>query len=91
MSLDFITLLGVITALLTILTPIFKLNTNLVKLNANFENMLKKIESQDNVIKEISQSIYDIVRNQRNMEKVLDLHELKIDELRKDLDHEKDN
>lgn len=89
MSLDLITLLGVITALLTILTPIFKLNTNLVKLNANFENMLKKIESQDLVIKEISNSVYDIVKTQRNMEKVLDIHELKINELRKDFDNEK--
>ena len=58
--------------------PIDDLNLNIVRLNANFENMLKSDEVRDVRITKHGEEIDKILETQRQNEKTLSNHELRI-------------
>lgn len=80
-NVDFVALLGVVVTLIAVVSPIMRLNANIVKLNANFENMLKSDEIRDKRLDQHGREINDLLLRQQANEKVLDLHELRIDNL----------
>lgn len=80
-NVDFVATLGVIVTLIAVVSPILRLNSNIVKLNANFENMLKSDEIRDKRLDQHGREINDLLLRQQANEKVLDLHELRIDNL----------
>lgn len=72
-----------VSLLIGIITPILKLNSNIVKLNSNFEYMMKNDEIRDKRIENHGKEIDKIIENQRNCEKIIDRHELRIGNLEK--------
>lgn len=63
--------------------PLEELNTNIVKLNANFQNMLDKLAVQEKRLNKHGSEIDEIIENQRDNEKKLDRHELRIERIEK--------
>lgn len=63
--------------------PLEELNTNIVKLNANFQNMLDKLAVQEKRLNKHGIEIDEIIENQRDNEKKLDRHELRIERIEK--------
>ena len=63
--------------------PLEELNTNIVKLNANFQNMLDKLTVQEKRLNKHGSEIDEIINNQRDNEKKLDRHELRIERIEK--------
>lgn len=63
--------------------PLEELNTNIVKLNANFQNMLDKLAVQEKRLNKHGSEIDEIINNQRDNEKKLDRHELRIERIEK--------
>lgn len=67
--------------------PIEDLNQNIVRLNANFENMLENDKIRDKRINKHGEEIDEIIEKQRENEKQLVRHELRIGSLEKKVDH----
>lgn len=63
--------------------PIEELNLNIVRLNTNFDNMMKSDEIRDTRITKHGEEIDKIVATQRENEKTLSNHELRIENLEK--------
>ena len=63
--------------------PLEELNTNIVKLNANFQHMLDKLAVQEKRLNKHGSEIDEIIENQRDNEKKLDCHELRIERIEK--------
>ena len=63
--------------------PLEELNTNIVKLNANFQNMLDKLAVQEKRLNKHGNEIDEIIESQRDNEKKLDRHELRIERIEK--------
>lgn len=61
--------------------PIEELNINIVRLNANFDNMEKNDEIRDIRITKHGEEIDKIIEIQRQNEKILNNHELRIKNL----------
>lgn len=61
--------------------PIEELNINIVRLNANFDNMEKNDEIRDIRITKHGEEIDRIIEIQRQNEKILNNHELRIKNL----------
>ena len=61
--------------------PIEELNLNIVRLNANFDNMMRSDEIRDTRITKHGEEIDRIVETQRQNEKTLSNHELRIKNL----------
>lgn len=61
--------------------PIEELNINIVRLNANFDNMEKDDEIRDIRITKHGEEIDKIIEIQRQNEKILNNHELRIKNL----------
>ncbi len=67
-------LLGFVGALAVVVTPIIKLNINITKLNSNFENMMNNDKIRDQRINTHGKEI-------DNLGKIVDRHELRIQNL----------
>lgn len=65
--------------------PIEELNLNIVRLNANFDNMMRSDEVRDKRITKHGEEIEQIVETQRQNEKTLSNHELRIANLEKEV------
>lgn len=63
--------------------PIEDLNESIVRLNTNFENMLANDKIRDDRITKHGEEIDEIIEKQRDNEKQLDRHELRIGNLEK--------
>ena len=61
--------------------PIEELNLNIVRLNANFDNMMRSDEIRDTRITKHGEEIDRIIEIQRESEKTLSNHELRIKRL----------
>lgn len=61
--------------------PIEELNLNIVRLNANFDNMMRSDEIRDTRITKHGEEIDRIIETQRQNEKTLSNHELRIKRL----------
>lgn len=61
--------------------PIQDLNVSITKLNSNIEHMVELDKTRDERIKKHGEQIDAIMNNQKNNEKVLDRHELRIGRL----------
>ena len=61
--------------------PIEELNLNIVRLNANFDNMMRSDEIRDTRITKHGEEIDHIIETQRENEKTLSNHELRIKHL----------
>ena len=61
--------------------PIEELNINIVRLNANFDNMEKNDEIRDIRITKHGEEIDKVIEIQRQNEKILNNHELRIKNL----------
>lgn len=61
--------------------PIEELNINIVRLNANFDNMMRSDEIRDVRITKHGEEIDSIIETQRQNEKTLSNHELRIKHL----------
>ena len=68
------------------LKPMEDLNINIVKLNANFEHMLESDDVRDTRINKHGEEIDEIREQQMRNEKVLDRHEMRLDNIEKKLD-----
>ena len=68
------------------LKPMEDLNINIVKLNANFEHMLESDDVRDKRINKHGEEIDEIREQQMRNEKVLDRHEMRLDNIEKKLD-----
>lgn len=80
-------LLGFIGALISIVAPVLKLNSNIVKLNTNFENMRQNDIHRDERITAHGKEI-DLLRDrQKENEKILAQHSLRIDNLERSNHH----
>lgn len=66
--------------------PIEDLNINIIKLNANFQNMIDKLNLQQQRIDKHGREIDDVMDKQRENEKLLDKHELRIERIERHLD-----
>lgn len=64
--------------------PIEELNLNIVRLNANFDNMMRSDEIRDTRITKHGEEIDNIIETQRQNEKTLSNHELRIAHLEKE-------
>ena len=65
--------------------PIEELNLNIVRLNANFDNMMRSDEIRDTRITKHGKEIDRIVETQRQNEKTLSNHELRLSNLEKEV------
>ena len=68
------------------LKPMEDLNINIVKLNANFEHMLESDDVRDKRINKHGEEIDEIREQQMRNEKVLDRHEMRLDNIEKKLE-----
>lgn len=66
--------------------PIEDLNINIVKLNANFQNMIDKLNIQQQRIDKHGREIDNLIAKQRENEKTLDKHDLRIERIERHLD-----
>ena len=66
--------------------PIEDLNINIVKLNANFQHMIDKLNIQQQRIDKHGREIDNVMNKQRENEKLLDKHELRIERIERRLD-----
>lgn len=68
------------------LQPIEDLNLNIVKLNANFEHMMKSDEIRDKRIEKHGVEIDRLVERQKDNEKTLLAHDIKLKNIEDKLD-----
>lgn len=66
--------------------PLDELNANIIKLNANFENIMKNDAVRDKRIEKHGMEIDSIVEKQRESEKILSNHEIRLGAVEKRLD-----
>lgn len=66
--------------------PLDELNANIIKLNANFENIMKNDAVRDRRIEKHGMEIDSIVEKQRESEKILSNHEIRLGAVEKRLD-----
>lgn len=66
--------------------PLDELNANIIKLNTNFENMLTSNAVRDKRIEKHGMEIDSIVEKQRENEKTLSNHEIRLGAVEKRLD-----
>ena len=63
--------------------PFEDLNANIIRLNANFDNMMRNDQVRDTRITKHGEEIDQIIETQRQNEKTLSNHELRITNLEK--------
>lgn len=67
--------------------PLDELNENIIKLNTNFENMIKNDAVRDKRIEKHGMEIDGIIEKQRENEKTLSNHEIRLGAVEKKLDN----